>query len=203
MKAKKVDWDAVEREYRVGQLSLRALASKHDCTAAAISKKAKEKRWAKDATQEVRERTRAALIVHAADNEESVNTVNSSVNTPTREDVAVAVQTNLAVIKRHRKDIGQGQEIVSLLMGQLIDTAVNRESIENDIEIETKDDDNGQRRYRMNKAISLPSNAAVLRDLSTAMKNLVALERQAYNLDEVSGEESIEDRLARLMEAKA
>jgi hypothetical protein len=202
MSAKKVDWEAVESEYRVGQLSMRALATKHNCTAAAISKKAKEKSWVKDATQEVRERTRAALIAQTGKEDDSVNGVNT-VNTPTREDVAVAVQTNLAVIKRHRKDIGQGQEIVSLLMGQLIDTAVNRESIENDIEIETKDDDNGQRRYRMNKAISLPSNAAVLRDLSTAMKNLVALERQAFNLDEAGSEESYEDRLARLMEAKA
>ena len=202
MSAKKVDWEAVESEYRVGQLSMRALATKHNCTAAAISKKAKEKSWVKDATQEVRERTRAALIAQTGKEDDSVNGVNT-VNTPTREDVAVAVQTNLAVIKRHRKDIGQGQEIVSLLMGQLIDTAVNRESIENDIEIETKDDDNGQRRFRMNKAISLPSNAAVLRDLSTAMKNLVALERQAFNLDEAGSEESYEDRLARLMEAKA
>lgn len=202
MSAKKVDWEAVESEYRVGQLSMRALATKHNCTAAAISKKAKEKSWVKDATQEVRERTRAALIAQTGKEDDSVNGVNT-VNTPTREDVAVAVQTNLAVIKRHRKDIGQGQEIVSLLMGQLIDTAVNRESIENDIEIETKDDDNGQRRYRMNKAISLQSNAAVLRDLSTAMKNLVALERQAFNLDEAGSEESYEDRLARLMEAKA
>jgi hypothetical protein len=202
MSAKKVDWEAVESEYRVGQLSMRALATKHNCTAAAISKKAKEKSWVKDATQEVRERTRAALIAQTGKEDDSVNGVNT-VNTPTREDVAVAVQTNLAVIKRHRKDIGQGQDIVSLLMGQLIDTAVNRESIENDIEIETKDDDNGQRRYRMNKAISLPSNAAVLRDLSTAMKNLVALERQAFNLDEAGSEESYEDRLARLMEGKA
>lgn len=198
MSAKKVDWEAVESEYRVGQLSMRALATKHNCTAAAISKKAKEKGWIKDATQEVRERTRAALIAQGGKEGDSVNGVNT-VNTPTREDVEVAVQTNLAVIKRHRKDIGQGQEIVSLLMGQLIDTAVNRESIENDIEIETKDDDNSQRRYRMNKAISLPSNAAVLRDLSTAMKNLVALERQAFNLDEAGAEESYEDRLARLM----
>jgi hypothetical protein len=202
MAAKKVDWEAVESEYRIGQLSMRALATKHNCTAAAISKKAKEKSWVKDATQEVRERTRAALIVQGGNDSDLVNGVNA-VNTPTREDVEVAVQTNLAVIKRHRKDIGQGQEIVSLLMGQLIDTAANRESIENDIEIETNGDDNGQRRYRMNKAISLPSNAAVLRDLSTAMKNLVALERQAFNLDEAGSEESYEDRLARLMEAKA
>lgn len=198
-KRNKVDWEAFERDYRCGGMSMRALCEKHGANPGNASRKAKLNGWVQDATQEVRERTRAALITSETPKD---NTVVSQNNAPTREDVEVAVQTNLAVIKRHRKDIGQGQEIVSLLMRQLIDTAVNRESIENDIEIETKDDDNGQRRYRMNKAVSLPSNAAVLRDLSTAMKNLVALERQAFNLDEAGSEESYEDRLARLMEAK-
>lgn len=195
-KRHKVDWEAFEREYRCGGMSMRALCEKYGANPGNASRKAKLNGWVQDASQEVRERTRAALIT--AENPKD-NTVVSQNNTPTREDVEVAVQTNLAVIKRHRKDIGQGQEIVSLLMKQLVDTAVSRESIENDIEIETKDDDSGHRRGRMMKAVSLPSNAAVLRDLSTAMKNLVGLERQAFNLDESSSEESYEDRLARLM----
>ena len=87
-------------------------------------------------------------------------------------------------------------------MRQLVETAVNRESIENDIEEETKGDETNQRRYRMIKAISLPTNAAVMRDLSTAMKNLVGMERQAFNLDELSSEETYEERLARLMGSK-
>lgn len=36
----------------------------------------------------------------------------------------------------------------------------------------------------------------------TSEMNLIKAERQAYNLDEVGGEESYEDRLARLMESK-
>ncbi|MNG38877.1 hypothetical protein D3C84_1267350 [compost metagenome] len=51
----------------------------------------------------------------------------------------------------------------------------------------------------MLKAVSLPLHAGVIRDLSTALKNLIPLERQAYNLDEVSSEESFEERLARLV----
>ena len=59
---KTIDWEAIERDYRVGQLSLRALATKHGTTAGAISKKASAGNWVKDASQEVRERTRAALL---------------------------------------------------------------------------------------------------------------------------------------------
>ncbi|MCM2317807.1 MAG: hypothetical protein NDI93_00575 [Pseudomonas sp.] len=194
---KQIDWEAVERDYRVGQLSLRVLAEKHGCTAAAISKKAKACGWVQDASQEVRERTRAAMLVQPRG--EGVNAVNSAVNTPTREDIEVAVQTNLAVISRHRKDIGHGHRLVGLLFSQLEAAALHRAEIEDEIERECSGDETGARRTRMLKAISLPSHAGVIRDLSTALKNLIPLERQAYNLDEVSSEESFEERLARLV----
>lgn len=195
-----IDWEAVEREYRVGQLSLRALATKHDCTAAAISKKAKEKGWVRDATAEVRERTRAALLTEPRKKSEGgVNGVNAAVNTPTHADIETAVQTNLQVINRHRRDIAKGHGLVSMLFQQLESAAQEREDLENLIEEETKDDDSSLRRNRMLKAISLPTHAGVLRDLSAALKNFIPLERQAFNLDEQEHEEPYEDRLRRVL----
>lgn len=198
---KQIDWEAVERDYRVGQLSLRALAAKHGTTPGAISKKAKKEGWTQDASQEVRERTRAALIKAPAAEQETRggNAVSSAGNAPTREDIEVAVQTNLAVISRHRKDIGHGHRLVGLLFSQLEEAARHREEIEDEIERECSGDETTARRTRMLKAVSLPSHAGVIRDLSTALKNLIPLERQAYNLDEVSSEESFEERLARLV----
>ena len=67
---KQIDWEAVERDYRVGQLSLRALAEKHGTTASTISRRAAKHGWVQDASQEVRERTRAALLVAADEGEE-------------------------------------------------------------------------------------------------------------------------------------
>lgn len=195
-----IDWEAVEREYRVGQLSLRALATKHDCTAAAISKKAKEKGWVRDATAEVRERTRAALLTEPRKKSEAgVNGVNAAVNTPTHADIETAVQTNLQVINRHRRDIAKGHDIVSMLFMQLEQAATCRAEIEGLICEETDGDDNSRRRSQMLKLVSLPSHAGVLRDLSTALKNLIPLERQAYSLDEQQHEEPYEDRLRRLL----
>ncbi|MNZ90526.1 hypothetical protein D3C78_1094910 [compost metagenome] len=201
---RQIDWEAVERDYRVGQLSLRALATKHATTPGAISKKAKAKGWVQDASQEVRERTRAAMIKapaveRAAKETPNGNTVSSGGNTPTQEDIEVAVQTNLVVMGRHRKDIAHGHRIVGLLFSQLEEAAQSRAELEEAIEEECQGDENGQRRGRMLKAISLPVHAGVIRDLSTALKNLIPLERQAYNLDEVSSEESFEERLARLV----
>ncbi|WFS20630.1 hypothetical protein P9K38_09940 [Pseudomonas sp. 905_Psudmo1] len=198
-KRKAIDWEAIERDYRVGQLSLRALAEKHGCTAAAISKKAKEREWVRDASQEVRERTRAALLAQSNGDGAEVDGVNGRVNAPTPADIDAAVQTNLQVISRHRRDIAKGHSLVAMMFQQLEQAATQREEIEDAVFEETKGDENSRRRTQMLKAVSLPSHAGVLRDLSTALKNLIPLERQAYNLDEQEHEEPYEERLRRLM----
>jgi hypothetical protein len=201
---KAIDWEAIERDYRVGQLSLRALATKHGTTAGAISKKASAGNWVKDASQEVRERTMAALLTEprkekAREETGDGNTVSSGGNAPTQGDIEVAVQTNLQVITRHRRDIAKGHGLVNLLFQQLESAATSRDELEDAVIDETAGDENSQRRNRMLKALSLPTHAGVLRDLSTALKNLVPLERQAYNLDDVNTEETYEERLARLL----
>jgi len=203
-KSAAIDWDAIERDYRVGQLSLRALASKHSVTAGAISKKAKARGWVQDASQEVRERTRAALVSAPVPPEAgSGNTVSIGRNVPTRADIDTAVSTNLTIIHGHRSDIAAGRGLVGMLFDQLGEAAQARAEIEETIDRETADDSNGQRRARMLRAVSLPAHAAVLRDLSTALKNLIPLERQAFNLDETSATETYEQRLQRLYSGEA
>ena len=39
------DWEAIEREYRAGQLSVREIARQHDVSAPAIVKRAKRLGW--------------------------------------------------------------------------------------------------------------------------------------------------------------
>ncbi|WP_447593554.1 hypothetical protein [Aquipseudomonas campi] len=200
---KAIDWEAIERDYRLGQLSLRALATKHGTTPGAISKKAKAREWVQDASQEVRERTRAALLTEPRKEKTKKethdgNTVSSAGNTPTQEDIEVAVQTNLQVINRHRRDIAKGHGLVSMLFQQLECAATSRDELEAFVEEETAGDENAVRRNKLMKAISLPTHAGVIRDLSTALKNFIPLERQAFNLDEQEHEEPYEERLRRL-----
>jgi len=162
----------------MGQKSLRILSKEFGPTPAAISKHAKKNGWVRDKSQEVRDKTQAALLTPK---------VNNMVNAPTPEDIDRAVQTNVQVIKSHRKSIGKSQAIVNLLSTQLEDAASNREELEAEAEAEATKPDGKvdvRKRNRLIKAISLPAHAAVLRDLSTAQKNLIALERQAFNLDD-------------------
>ncbi|UYZ85318.1 hypothetical protein MTZ49_07165 [Entomomonas sp. E2T0] len=190
----KYDWEAIEKDYRLGQLSVRAIAEKHNFKGShsTITSRAKRYGWTRNITKQVQELTREGLVsgvykdcAHFA-------------HTPTREDIKAAALTNIQVITQHRKDIRTGRELVNLFMGQLQEAATNRNEIEAAILSETEEDQTTVRRSAMLKAVALPTHASTLRDLSTTLKNLIPLERQAYNItDEVEGE-SYEERLARL-----
>jgi hypothetical protein len=186
---KQVDWESIERRYRAGQMSNRMLAEEYGVSEGMIRKRARKEGWTKDLSDTVRKAVRSELV-------------RTEVRTPhatEREVIETAAATGATVVRTHRKDIRTAAELVSLLMGQLIDAAQSREELENIIEEETKEDEGAQRRNRLHKAVSLPTHAATIRDLTTAAKNLVALERQAYNLDETNAEETYEERLKRLM----
>lgn len=186
------DWDAIHAEYRAGQLSNVMLGKKYGVTEGAIRKRAKAEGWQKDLADAVRQQVKEKLV------RDEVRAPNAR----DREIVEAAATTGADVVRRHRRDISKGQDIVSMLFGQLEEAATNRAELEDAIEEETKNDETTRRRTQLMRLVSLASHAGVLRDLSAAMKNLIPLERQAYNLDEQEHEEPYEERLRRLLESQ-
>ncbi|MEQ6329197.1 hypothetical protein VLF92_12840 [Pseudomonas chengduensis] len=185
----KPDWEAIHNEYRAGQLSNVMLGKKYGVSEGMIRKKAKAENWQKDLAGAVRAQVKEKLV------REEVRAPNARDN----EIVEAAANTGADVVRRHRRDIAKGHGLVSMLFAQLEQAATHREEIEDAIYEETKQDENTRRRNQMMKMVGLPTHAGVLRDLSTALKNLIPLERQAYNLDEQEHEEPYEERLRRLM----
>lgn len=183
------DWEAIHGEYRAGQLSNVMLGKKYGVTEGAIRKRAKAEGWQKDLADAVRQQVKEKLV------RDEVRAPNAR----DREIVEAAATTGADVVRRHRRDISKGQDIVSMLFGQLEEAATNRAELEDAIEEETKNDETTRRRTQLMRLVSLASHAGVLRDLSAAMKNLIPLERQAYNLDEQEHEEPYEERLRRLL----
>ena len=187
------DWDAIYRDYRPGILSNVEIGKAHNVSEGAIRKRAKLKGWKKDLTGAVRERVREKLV-------------RDEVRTPGASDAEIIEEKSdqlTAVLKLHRKDVGTSQRLVALFQGQLEEAATSRNEIEESIIDDTEGGEDGKpdikRRTAMLKAVSLPTHAGVLRDLSLAQKNLIALERQAFNIDDDSGGGgSVEDRLAEL-----
>jgi transposase-like protein len=61
-KRKTYDWEAIEREYRAGQLSISEIARQHGCSRGAIQKKANQRQWTRDLSEKVRRDIRARLV---------------------------------------------------------------------------------------------------------------------------------------------
>ena len=61
-KRKAIDWEAIESDYRAGQLSIRKVASRHGLTEGAIRKKAKTQGWLRDLTDKVKQATKEKLV---------------------------------------------------------------------------------------------------------------------------------------------
>jgi prophage maintenance system killer protein len=184
---KRTDWEPIERDYRAGILSIREIAKIHAITDTAIRKKAKAEGWQRDLTERVKEKVRTELV------RSEVRTANPQTE---REIVDVAAATVVQVVREHRSRISQGAAIVALLLRQLNEAATQREEIEEAIAEETKGEKTTDRYSRMMRAVSLPMHATTVVNLSNALKNLVGLERQAFNID---GAPESSDPLGELM----
>ena len=179
MAGKQTDWEAIAAEYRSGTISNSELGRKYDVSEGAIRKRAKAQGWTKDLTEKVQTAVRDKLV------RAEVREANARTSSRTdAEIIEAAAETAVQVVQIHRRDVRNGRTICAALFAELQDTSANRELIAESIDSETQDDLSPNRRNQMMKAISLPTRARAMLDLSAAMKNLVAVERQALNLDD-------------------
>ncbi|WP_095169210.1 hypothetical protein [Pseudomonas sp. Irchel 3H3] len=193
MTTRQLDWEAIERAYRAGALSIRTIADRNGISDTAIRKKAKASGWVRDLSEQVRKEVRNKLVRGEVRDGQCANPERDA------EIVEEAAEEGATVVRSHRRDIRKASNLANLLMDDLLTTIQQRESIEDAIEVETRDDSNGMRRANMLGAVSLPSNAKTLFQLSSAMKNLQVLERQAFNLDDKEQSSDV-DELSNLMD---
>lgn len=171
-----IDWEAIEREYRAGQLSVVEIGRQHSISHTAINKRAKRDGWSRNLAARVRAEVSARLVSA----EVSVETETAAVE--------LAAARGVQIVREHQASIGRGQKLVGVLFGELEEATVSIEEIEEAIEEETASYRGGQRRAAMLRAVALPSRATVITNLAGALKTLVGLERQAFSLDAGAGD---------------
>jgi hypothetical protein len=181
---KRVDWEAVQVAYRLGIESLRLIAAEHGCTEGAIRKKAKAEGWPRDLSAKVK--AKAEELVRKAEVRKQVRT-----ETPTeRQQVEIGAKVQSDIVLAHRTDVPRARAVVMSLLGELEFSTANSELMAQLGELMAKPDDKGVDKLNdaYHKVISLSGRVSNIKALAEALKNLVALEREAFGIGEGEGD---------------
>ncbi|MDR5899987.1 hypothetical protein QC823_13425 [Halomonas vilamensis] len=119
----KYDWETINADYRTGQHSVRALATKHAVTEGAIRKRARTEGWQRDLSQHVKTATHAKLV-------RSESTQNGT-HLPDDDQALVesAADTNVRVITGHRQAIGRWKSLGNKLATTLESIDVTADNV--------------------------------------------------------------------------
>lgn len=191
------DWEAIESAYRAGVMSLREIASQHGISEGAIRKRAKRDDWSRDLAAKVKER--ADDLVRKAEVRKQVRTETALSE---RALIEAAAEVVAAVRMEHRGDIRRAREITNALFDELGAECADVDSLRKLGEFMLSPDENGRDKLNeiYHSIISMPERVKAVKALSEALKNLIGLERQAYDIDGPEGDNSVK-QLSELMDS--
>ena len=178
------DWERIEANYRAGVLSLREIAELNPGTNhVAITRKAKREGWSRDLAGKIKAKAEELVTRNAVT---PAVTIRDSVSE--RQIIEANADAIVQVRLSHRQDIRRGRAIVVSLMDELELTCgpENAALLAELGEVMRSEDQNGQdkRNDLYSKLMSMPGRVKAMKDLGDALKNLIGLEREAYNLDD-------------------
>ena len=124
MTTKQPDWEAIERAYRAGSLSLRGIAEKYDTNEGTIRSRAKKHGWQRDLTDQVRTATKEKLSRNPSRTDVTQREV--------RDDAQIVDEASdeaASVVLAHRADLGQWREISNKLRAALSDIEIDEDNL--------------------------------------------------------------------------
>ncbi|WP_426115921.1 hypothetical protein [Pseudomonas sp. DSP3-2-2] len=190
-----LDWEAIERSYRIGVLSVREIGAAQGVSHTAINKRAKAFKWSRDLKAKVQ--ARAEALVSKAEVSKLVST-----ETAITEKLQVEATATLIADTQigQRNHIGRCLALADKLMDELESVTDLRGDVADLVKRLKGDDVDGADALELAaKMSSLPSRMKSMKELADISRTLIALQRQAYGMGEGSLEEPYEDRLARLL----
>lgn len=169
------DWDAIEREFRVGLRANTAIARTYGITEGAIRKRAKAEGWTRDLNAQVK--AKADDLVRKREVRAQVR---QEQRVTERKEVEIAALQQVDIRLGERRDIVKARSILNDLMADL-EAAIDRAAEPVDISQLPPSEQLKQHEARMR---SLGTRAANIKTLTEALRNLIALERQAFGIDD-------------------
>lgn len=177
----KTDWQAVERDYRTGQYTLRELESKHGVNNTTIMRRAAKEKWPQDLSVAIRQATNAMLIAAAVEvrrketqqiTQQDVQQAQQDAQQDAANMVFAAADGQVKVIKRQHVRLESLNDLYAATL-----------SIANRVILV---DDTQEGATPADPAAAL----AAIASLSQTARNLIDMERKVHKLDDAPPEAS-------------
>lgn len=175
----RIDWEAVEGEYRAGRRSLADIGAEYGVSAPGILKRAKKDGWARDLSGKIKAKTEAKV------NESLVNAeVNARAAINERQTIETNAQMLASKILDQRADIQTARSTVQRLWS-IVNAQLDQPAEFSELgELLRSPDEFGQDKLNdiYHAAISLPQQVKNVKLLADSIKTLIELERKVLRI---------------------
>jgi hypothetical protein len=189
-----IDWDAIERRWRLGNATATQLAAEYSVAVSSITRRAKERGWVQDKREEVGVVANSLLIQSASGN--------SNPNaTPSALEIKAAAQAAADVVLEHRQGLRRLKKIHADLLAQMEGVVSNMTAIEEIVLMVRNPDERGVDRANdaLRRAMERPQLVEDLKKLADIDERIRKGEREAFGLDKDDKKSSVyEDMLEAL-----
>ncbi len=171
-KIDKYDWELIEKDYRAGLLSVREISRKSKCPESSIRKRAKDYNWNRNLIDKVKQRAQEKLLRKQMRN----------LNVSEEEIIEENSETVAAVLLLERKDIKNLRELETQLINEIKDNPTKLYITQYQGQI-------------IEKVVGLTAaeRAMAANNLANVQHKRIALERQAFGIDEVNPGDGIDE----------
>lgn len=179
-----IDWEAIERDYRLGRMTLRELAEKHGTRNETIGRRitrdraADPSRWCRDLSDQVRAAASALLV------QEAVSKASAEGQQATATGVLAAAEVIRGVISSHRKDVVKARSVAAGLLEELDTLPARMDDLKAAIAACAGDDDEKRKQLEadLREAARLHARIGSAQKLADTMLKLQAIERRAHSI---------------------
>ena len=195
-----VDWDAIERQYRLGKKSNAQLAKEFGVENSSIGRRAKKYGWVANKKEEV-VATTEALLIQAASGNANPNA------TPTQLEIKVAAQASADVVLKHRNGLSRLGKLRDKLLDEIEQVTDNLPLFESLGEMLDQSGEDANGRFKADKKneiyqkiISMSGRIDDVKKLTEIDEKVRKGEREAFGIDADvdNGKGAIEDLLKKI-----
>lgn len=178
-KTRTIDWQAVERDYRAGVMSLREMGAAHDVAESAIRKRAKRDEWPRDLRAKIQ--AKAEELVRKQEVRSLVRTEGAISD---KMQIQAMGQRVADVQMGHKAIAARGMKLCQALLAELETQTFDTVILSQLGEMMRNPDDSGTDKLNdiYKKIISTPGRVDTAKKLVETMKSVIAMEREAYNI---------------------